>query len=143
MSSEQTRTIIDAYVGELVTFGDFGRYLADEVTMTFMGTDRVITGRDAVRAVITAVHEQAFRTAVELKTIVCGDRHAMLEAEFVGTHIGEFEGIAATGRPVRVPYAVAYDLRDNRIAALRLYFPMELLLRQITGAAEPAVHAAI
>lgn len=57
----------------------------------------------------------------------------MLEAEFVGTHVGEFEGVSATGRAVRVPYAVAYDLEDGKITSLRLYFPLELLPRQING----------
>ena len=38
-----------------------------------------------------------------------------LEAEFIGRHIGEFEGIRPTQRDVRVPYAVGYDLRDGRI----------------------------
>jgi predicted ester cyclase len=55
----------------------------------------------------------------------------MAEVEFIGTHIGEFEGIVASNRQVQVPYAVAYDLEDDKITALRLYFPMELMLHQI------------
>ena len=39
---------------------------------------------------------------------MCGDGEAILEAEFIGTHVGEFEGVPATLRPVRVPYSVAY-----------------------------------
>jgi predicted ester cyclase len=141
MSIERTRETMQAYLGELKSFGDFARYFTDDVTMTFMGTDRSITGRDQVRGVITAVHEVAFRTAVELKTLVCAEDHALLEAEFVGTHIGDFEGIAATHRNVRVPYAVAYDFVGARISALRLYLPLELLIRQLTGVSEPAAAA--
>jgi predicted ester cyclase len=58
----------------------------------------------------------------------------MLEAAFVGTHVGEFAGIAATGRAVRLPYAVAYDLADGRIAALRIYLATDALVRQLRDA---------
>jgi hypothetical protein len=34
---------------------------------------------------------------------------------------------------VRVPYSVVYDLRDDQISALRIYFPMSLLIEQITS----------
>ena len=38
---------------------------------------------------------------------------------------------AATGKSVRVPYCVVYDLRGDRIAALRAYIPMELFAQQL------------
>jgi predicted ester cyclase len=50
----------------------------------------------------------------------------------VGTHAGEFAGIQPTGRAVRVPYSVVYDLRGDKISALRIYFPMSLLIEQLT-----------
>lgn len=106
-----------------------------------MGTDRVIRGRDAARTAITYVHQQAFRTHITAGAIVYGDANAMLEARFEGTHIGEFEGVPASGQAVDVPYAVAYDLRGDRISALRLYFPLDLLMRQIAGSAQPAAQA--
>ena len=138
MTTEDTRVSMQAYADALLSFGDYARYLADDVTMIFMGTDRAVKGRDAVQRAITFFHERAFSSAVELKELVCGDGRAMLEAEFIGTHIGEFEGLTATLRPVRVPYAGAYTLADGRITALRLYFPFDLLVRQITAADKPA-----
>ena len=135
MSAESTRKIIDGYVQALLSSGDYARYLSDDVTLTIEGTDRAVSGRDGVRQLITFMHTQAFRTDVQLKRVVYGDGHAMLEADFVGTHVGAFEGIPASHRAVRVPYAVAYDVDTNGIKALRLYFPMEQLLRQI-GAGE-------
>jgi hypothetical protein len=36
-------------------------------------------------------------------------------------------------RQPRVPYSVVYDLRGDRISALRIYFPMSLLMEQISG----------
>ena len=38
-----------------------------------------------------------------------------------------------TGRTVKVPYSVVYDLRDGQISALRIYFPMSLLVEQLTS----------
>ena len=139
MTAEQTRETMQAYAQALLAFGDYARYLAADVTMTFMGTDRAVTGRDAVVQAITFIHVQAFSSAVELKGMVWGHGEAMVEAEFIGTHIGAFEGVAATLRPVRVPYSVAYTLAHGQISALRLYFPFELLMRQITAGAPEAV----
>lgn len=39
-------------------------------------------------------------------------------------------GMAATGKEVRVPLCVVYDLRDGRIAAGRVYFEVPALLAQ-------------
>jgi predicted ester cyclase len=38
----------------------------------------------------------------------------------------EFGGIAATGREVRVPYSVVYDLQGEKIGAVRIYLSMEI-----------------
>lgn len=144
MSAETTRETIQAYGQALLSFGDYGRYLAEDVTLTFMGTDRRVKGREAARQLITFIHAQAFKTEVRIKSLVCGDGHAMLEAEFAGTQIGAFEGVPASHRTVLVPYAVAYDVEGRLIKALRLYFPLDLLMRQISGVEETAsqtVHA--
>jgi len=49
-----------------------------------------------------------------------------------GTHTGEFAGVAPTGRAVRVPYSVIYDLRGDQISNLRIYLPLSVLVEQIT-----------
>src|SRR6476620_4086953 len=112
MSTEQTRKTMEHYVEALLSSGDFARYLATDVTFSIEGTDRRVQGRDAVRQTISFFHEQAFRTAVEVKALICDGNRAAIEAVFVGTHIGEFEAIAPTRRPVRVPYSVGYDVQD-------------------------------
>lgn len=139
MTNQQTREIMQGYATALLAFGNIAPYLADDVTMTFMGTDRAIAGRDAVCQTIKFFHEIAFSSAITVKGVVCGDGEAMLEAEFVGTHIGEFEGIAPQLKAVRVPYSVAYALADGKITALRLYFPFDLLMQQISASPAHAV----
>ena|SRR5437868_1585420 len=136
MPVETTTETLREYMKALLAFGDFARYLADDVTMSFMGTDRAVRGREAVCQTITFIHAQAFKTNINVKMLVCGDGHAMAEAEFIGTHIGVFEGIPATQRAVDVPYSIAYDVKGNQITALRAYFPMELLISQLTAGQE-------
>ena len=66
------------------------------------------------------------------------DEHgAAAEAVFVGTHIGDFSGVSATGNRVRVPCSVFYDVDGDKIKSLRIYGPMDQLIAQIGGAAEP------
>jgi len=65
----------------------------------------------------------------------------MIEAEFVGTHTGEFAGIPATGRKVRVPFCVVYDVQGDRITRGRVYMEMPVMLRQLGRAPQPEATA--
>jgi SnoaL-like polyketide cyclase len=80
-------------------------------------------GRQPVHEFLVWMHTQAFDAHPKVKTLVVGDGQTALEADFVGIHTGEFLGMAATGKSVQVPYCVVYDLRGDRIAALRAYIP--------------------
>ncbi len=113
--------------------GDFPAYFTDDVIASFEGTDQTAVGRDRAGRLIRFVHESAFDARAELKNLLVGEGKAAIEADFVGTHTGEFAGIQPTGRAVRVPYSVVYDLRADKISGLRIYFPMSLLVEQLTG----------
>ena len=115
----------------LIARGNFAAYFAPDVTLHLMGTDQAAHGSDAVEAMIRYFHEQAFDLHPELKCLLVDGERATVEAEFVGRHIGEFAGRAATGKDVRVPYSVVFDLEGDRIKALRFYFPLDQLLQQI------------
>jgi predicted ester cyclase len=119
--------------GVLVKRADFTFYFTDDVIATFEGTDQRAVGREASGQLIRYVHEGAFDARMELKNLLVDEGKAAIEADFVGTHTAEFAGIQATGRAVRVPYSVVYDLRDDRISGLRIYFPMSLLMEQLTN----------
>jgi len=69
----------------------------------------------------------------DLKNLLVDEGKAAIEADFVGTHTGEFAGVAPTGRAVRVPYSVIYDLRGDQISKLRIYLPLSVLVEQITS----------
>lgn len=139
MSIETTRETMAGYLDALVARGAFGKYFADDVTFAAMGGGEPVKGRAAVEEYIRYLHTVAFDAQPVVKAVFNADGHATLEAEFVGRHIGEFFGVPASQHEVRVPYAVVYDLRGAKITALRFYMPMNLLMEQITAAAEPVV----
>jgi len=73
---------------------------------------------------------------VRIERTFHGDGHAAKELVFVGTHVGDFAGLAPTGRAVEVPYCVVYDFtEDGRISSLRVYFPLQVLMSQLSGGA--------
>jgi predicted ester cyclase len=129
MSTE--RQVMQDYLDALVKRADYPAYFTDDVVATFEGTDQHASGRDAAGQLIRYVHQEAFDARPELKNLLTDDGKAAIEADFAGTHTGEFAGISATGRDVRVPYSVLYDLRGDQISALRIYFPMSQLIDQL------------
>ncbi len=55
-----------------------------------------------------------------------------------GTHRGEFQGIAPTGRRVAVPGVVFYRIRGGQIVEFRGSFDMLSMLQQLGAAPAPA-----
>jgi ketosteroid isomerase-like protein len=135
MSVESTTNVMNDYLDALLKQEDFGRFFAEDVLWTTTETGDEVRGRDAVRDFIVAIHTQLFQARPEFKGVTVGDGHATLEADFVGTHTGEFAGIAPTGAELRVPYAVCYDVADGQITALRAYLPISLMVGQLSAAA--------
>jgi predicted ester cyclase len=137
MSEEDTRRAMEAYFEDLLGQGPYKRHFSDDVVITMMGTDQEATGPDAAEQMIEYFHRQAFEARLEVRNMIVEDGQAVAELDFVGRHIGEFGGMAATGREVRVPYCVVYGLEGEKIEALRLYFPTDVLQRQLGAIPEP------
>ena len=132
---ESRRAAFVAYLATLSARGDFARHFTDEVSFTVVGGPEA-RGRDAVEATIRAIHEQMFDSRMLVRATVVEPGRAIAELTFVGTHVGDFMGIAPTGRQVEVPYGAAYDFTDDgRIEAIRVYFPMHLLMAQLGAGA--------
>ena len=138
MSGEQPRETVTRYLDVLNECGDFAPFFSAEVTFTLAGTDQETHGPRATEELIRYFHETAFDASIEIRALFGDAWRVALEADFVGTHIGEFQGIPATGNAVRVPYAVVYDVDGDRIAALRVYMPLNALVAQITTRAVSA-----
>ena len=135
MTENDTRTVMEGYLGALFDGADFERFFAPDVVWTTMETGEQVRGQQAVKDLIVGMHTQAFDAHPELVGLVCGEGTALLEAVFDGTHTGEFAGVPATGAHVRVPYAMGYDVAGGRITALRAYLPMTGLRVQLSEAA--------
>jgi steroid delta-isomerase-like uncharacterized protein len=131
MSVEATSATMRSYLDAFLTRGDFAGYFTDDVTWTIVGGDQELQGCQPVRDFLSWMHTQAFDAYPKVKSLVVGDGQAALEADFVGTHTGEFLGIPATGKSLQVPYCVVYDLRGDKITALRAYIPMNLFTQQL------------
>jgi hypothetical protein len=78
------------------------------------------------------MHSSSFDAHPEWVGLGTGDGAAMLEAVVIGRQVDTWEGVPATGRDVRLPYAMAYDIAGGFITALRSYFPMAALRAQLT-----------
>ncbi len=143
MSAEQVRETMQGYVEALLARGDYGRFFADDIEFEVVGTGQRSRGAEPAEQAIRSLHEVAFDAAPEVANVLVDDHGAAAEATFVGTHIGEFSGIPATGNPVRVPYSVFYDVDGGTITALRIYLAMDQLVAQIhaparTGSTQPS-----
>ena len=131
MPEHQISEMMRSYLDALLARGDFASYFDDDVTFEIVGTTQAARGRQAVRDVISWLHTQAFDATAKVKTLIADEGQAALEAEFIGTHTGEFLGMAPTGKSVNVPYCVVYDVPADKITALRIYMPMELFSQQL------------
>lgn len=107
-------------------------YLTEDVVFRLMDSGQESHGRNAVNGLLSFFYQQAFDAHAEKRNLVVGQNSAVVEADFIGTHIGEFMGIPPTHRQVHLPFSVAYDFRDNLIKAARIYFFTSELIRQIS-----------
>jgi steroid delta-isomerase-like uncharacterized protein len=130
MSVESTRKVITKYVES--KHSDMS-VMAKDVIFTNMATGDEHHGPEGVRQMLNFVYHTAFDADAEVKNLIFADGKAVLEADFVGKHIGEFLGIAATNKNVRVPLCVTYDLENDQIKRARVYMEMPVLLKQLQG----------
>ena len=105
--------------------------MADDVVFTHMATGDEHHGPDGVLQMLNFIYHTAFNADAELKNLFFAEGKAVFEADFVGKHIGEFAGIPATNKNVRVPICVVYDLENDQIKRARVYFEMPVLFQQL------------
>jgi predicted ester cyclase len=128
MSIENTREIMLRYFNS--EHSDVSM-MAKDVTFTIMATGQENHGPDAVLGMLNYFYHIAFDATAITRVTLFGENNAMVEGDFVGKHIGEFAGIPATGKDVRVPICIVYDLENNKIKNGRVYFETPALLQQL------------
>ena len=127
------RQVMQDYLDTLVKRGDYPAYFTEDVAVTIEGAGQRADGREPAGQLIRSFHEQAFDARPELKNLLTEPGKAAIDADFAGTHTGEFAGMSATGKAVHVPCSVLYDLSGDQIGALRISFPMNPLMEQLTS----------
>ena len=105
--------LLREYTQALLGHGDFAAFFTDDVVATMEGIEpQRFEGREAVRAWIEGAHVLG---SIRPRSLFACDSHVGSEWEFIRR-----DGVV-------VPYAVNYDVRDDRISALRLFFTGPLM----------------
>ena len=131
--AQDNASIVRSFVDEVITKGNIdaaARYVWEDVVeqVPLPGQGPGLDGlKDILRAmrsgfpdIVFAIHEQ----------IAEHDKVAS-RFEWTGTHQGEFLGIPATGRPVRVWGVVIDRLQDGRIKDTRIIMDIFGLMSQL------------
>lgn len=129
---DRTRDVLEAYWKE-----HDPRYVAEDAVFVMMPTGEEIRGREAITKHINGFYHGALEAKAEVVNSVFSENKGLLEAMVVGKHTGVFAGIPATGRDVRVPIGVAYDMENGLIKKARIYLMVNVLLQQIGPAPAP------
>lgn len=127
-ATERTRAVLEQY---LSADHNDASTIADDAVFTIMATGEEYRGPEAILGMLTYFYHVAFDAKAERRTVIVEGNQAFTEWDFVGRHIGDFNGIPATGKDVRVPLAVAYDIGDDKVKAGRVYFEIPALLKQL------------
>jgi hypothetical protein len=107
------------------------KYVAEDAVFTMLPTGQEIRGRAAIAEHLDAFYHKSFTAHAEIVSSIFGDNRGLLEAMVIGKHTGEFGGIPATGKDIRVPLAVSYELENGLIKRARIYLMANILFDQI------------
>ena len=126
--SKRTQEVLESYWKN-----HDARHVAEDAVFTMMPSGETIRGREAIAKHLEGFYHGALDAKAEVVNSVFAENKGVLEALVVGKHTGTFAGIAATGRDVRVPISVVYDLENGLIKKARIYLMVNVLLEQIRG----------
>ena len=128
MSVERTRAVVTPYFES--SHSDVSM-MADDVVFTIMATGQEHRTPEGVQGMLNYFYHIAFDADATPTNIIISAGHAVWEGTFHGQHIGEFAGIPATGKEVRVPLVVIYDVTDDQIKRGRIYMEMPVMMAQL------------
>lgn len=125
--------VVRGYLTAIAARQDLEPFLAPDVGLGLPADDHPLRGARQVAQAVRHHYEEEFDARPELVRLVADGRSAVAELLFVGVHIGEYAGVRPTGRRVRVPLAMAFDVDAGLIAAIRVYYSPEAVLAQLSG----------
>ena len=107
------------------------RYLTEDVVYYNLTTGEEFRGRGKVSAMLNQIYHGSFDARLDVSVLFAHDNKAMVEASIRGKHVGDFNGIAATGKEVAIPLQAIYTLRDGLISEARYFLSLVELMRQL------------
>lgn len=128
MSVDSTKQVMLKYFGS--THGDTSM-MADDVVFTIMDTGQEHHGPQGIQQMLTEFYHGTFEADVETTNTIFADGQAVVEGYVVGKHTGTFAGVPATGKDVRMPICVIYDLENDKIKKGRVYVASGVFLQQV------------
>lgn len=138
MSLDKNKALIERFVREFWSGGKLST--ADELMApdaTIVVNNQTVTDIEALKAICRSIRG-AFPDWLSTVEEVVAEGESVAERwTGRGTHRGEFQGIAATGRQVAVPGTVFYRVVGGRIAEFRGQFDRLAMLEQLGSAAVP------
>lgn len=107
------------------------KYIAEDGVFRNMSNGETYSGRAEIGAMLHYFYRVAFDAKAELKNYVITEDKAMVEAVVKGKHIGEIDGIPATGKEICVPMCITYRLQDGLITEGHIYLQTDVLMKQL------------
>ncbi len=115
-------------------------FLSPAVTLTFMDSGECFEGPEEIEELFRNLHNRLFAASTHVRATPTAACTVVLEAHFSGHHIQEFAGLHPSGKQVQSNCALAYDIDDGTISAIRAYWNLDaLILLATAGRARPAV----
>ena len=107
------------------------KYIAEDGVFRNMDTGETYHGRAEIGAMLHYMYHVAFDARFETTNYAITEDKAVVEGFITGKHIGEIEGIPATGKDVRLPLCMLYHLKDGLIQQAHIYLLNDVLLQQL------------
>ena len=113
------KALTQSVYGEMSQDGDI-----DTIVDTYFAEDFVEheaipgleeTGRDIPKVMFRMMRGAIPDMRAEVELVIAEGDKVMAYGAFVGTHSGEFMGMPASGRAVRIPFADILEWRDGKI----------------------------
>ena len=125
MSLEVVRQIVDKFLNY-----DYS-VLSDDVKGEVFGLGVTAVGAKEIEAAVNRIYHEMFEGEPVVRSVFVDEGGGTLEFDLIGIHKGEVLGVPPTGRKVSVPCVAIYEISNEEITAIRMYFPSSVLLDQI------------
>ena len=107
-------------------------YYSDDVVINLLGGPALLEGKQAVSDNFVVPFNKGFPGNVHMiQTYLQQGNQVVIEWMFTAIHKGEFGGIPATGRQIKLPGCSVYTVENGQITRGHLYFNGPTLLEQM------------